>query len=86
MHISEKLLEARKAGRPTFAFEFFPPKTAQVCHPRPAFRPNSRQLISRASRVFKISMTVGDLSLSLSSPFPFRWKLATITMTRLIMM
>jgi 5,10-methylenetetrahydrofolate reductase len=30
MHISEKLAEAKAAGRPTFSFEFFPPKTAQV--------------------------------------------------------
>ncbi|KAL2356494.1 methylenetetrahydrofolate reductase 2 [Cryomyces antarcticus] len=29
MHISEKLAEAQKAGKPTFSFEFFPPKTAQ---------------------------------------------------------
>jgi methylenetetrahydrofolate reductase (NADPH) len=29
MHISAKLEEARKANRPTFSFEFFPPKTAQ---------------------------------------------------------
>lgn len=29
MHISEKLAEARRAGRRTFSFEFFPPKTAQ---------------------------------------------------------
>lgn len=29
MHISAKLEEARQANRPTFSFEFFPPKTAQ---------------------------------------------------------
>lgn len=29
MHISEKLAEAKKASKPTFSFEFFPPKTAQ---------------------------------------------------------
>jgi len=29
MHISEKLAEAQRAGRPVFSFEFFPPKTAQ---------------------------------------------------------
>jgi hypothetical protein len=29
MHISEKLAEAKKAGKVTFSFEFFPPKTAQ---------------------------------------------------------
>jgi 5,10-methylenetetrahydrofolate reductase len=30
MHISEKMEEAKKAGRVSFSFEFFPPKTAQV--------------------------------------------------------
>jgi hypothetical protein len=30
MHISEKLAEAQKAGKVSFSFEFFPPKTAQV--------------------------------------------------------
>ncbi|KAF2763151.1 methylenetetrahydrofolate reductase 2 [Pseudovirgaria hyperparasitica] len=29
MHISEKLAESREAGKTTFSFEFFPPKTAQ---------------------------------------------------------
>ncbi|KAJ9635829.1 methylenetetrahydrofolate reductase (NAD(P)H) met13 [Coniosporium apollinis] len=29
MHISEKLAEAQKAGKPSYSFEFFPPKTAQ---------------------------------------------------------
>ncbi|OCK92297.1 methylenetetrahydrofolate reduct [Cenococcum geophilum 1.58] len=29
MHISQKLEESRKANKPTFSFEFFPPKTAQ---------------------------------------------------------
>lgn len=29
MHISQKLREAEQAGKPTFSFEFFPPKTAQ---------------------------------------------------------
>ncbi|KAF1982609.1 methylenetetrahydrofolate reductase 2 [Aulographum hederae CBS 113979] len=29
MHISEKLANAKEAGKPTFSFEFFPPKTAQ---------------------------------------------------------
>ncbi|KAF2019325.1 methylenetetrahydrofolate reduct [Aaosphaeria arxii CBS 175.79] len=29
MHISQKLLQARAEGKPTFSFEFFPPKTAQ---------------------------------------------------------
>ena len=29
MHISKKLAQAQDAGRPTFSFEFFPPKTAQ---------------------------------------------------------
>lgn len=29
MHISAKLAEAQAAGKPTFSFEFFPPKTAQ---------------------------------------------------------
>ncbi|KAK3082310.1 hypothetical protein LTS18_007867 [Coniosporium uncinatum] len=29
MHISEKLAEAEKAKKPTYSFEFFPPKTAQ---------------------------------------------------------
>lgn len=29
MHISKKLEESYKAGRPTFSFEYFPPKTAQ---------------------------------------------------------
>jgi methylenetetrahydrofolate reductase (NADPH) len=30
MHISQKLREAEKNGKPVFSFEFFPPKTAQV--------------------------------------------------------
>jgi 5,10-methylenetetrahydrofolate reductase len=30
MHISEKLNQAQKTGKPGFSFEFFPPKTAQV--------------------------------------------------------
>jgi 5,10-methylenetetrahydrofolate reductase len=30
MHISEKLARSRAEGKPTFSFEFFPPKTAQV--------------------------------------------------------
>jgi len=30
MHVSEKLRKAESQGRPTFSFEFFPPKTAQV--------------------------------------------------------
>jgi methylenetetrahydrofolate reductase (NADPH) len=30
MHISQKLEAARAEGKPTFSFEFFPPKTAQV--------------------------------------------------------
>lgn len=30
MHISDKLAEAHKLGKPAFSFEFFPPKTAQV--------------------------------------------------------
>ncbi|KAL9082388.1 MAG: hypothetical protein Q9159_006460 [Coniocarpon cinnabarinum] len=29
MHISHKLAHAQEAGKPTFSFEFFPPKTAQ---------------------------------------------------------
>jgi methylenetetrahydrofolate reductase (NADPH) len=29
MHIKDMLAEAEKSGRPTFSFEFFPPKTAQ---------------------------------------------------------
>jgi len=29
MHISQKLAQARLEGKPTFSFEFFPPKTAQ---------------------------------------------------------
>lgn len=29
MHISKKLRQAEEAGKPTFSFEFFPPKTAQ---------------------------------------------------------
>ncbi|KAF1913327.1 methylenetetrahydrofolate reductase-domain-containing protein [Ampelomyces quisqualis] len=29
MHISQKLAQARAEGKPTFSFEFFPPKTAQ---------------------------------------------------------
>ncbi|KAJ4310252.1 methylenetetrahydrofolate reductase (NAD(P)H) met13 [Neodidymelliopsis sp. IMI 364377] len=29
MHISEKLARSRAEGKPTFSFEFFPPKTAQ---------------------------------------------------------
>ncbi|KAF2730852.1 methylenetetrahydrofolate reduct [Polyplosphaeria fusca] len=29
MHISQKLAQAREEGKPTFSFEFFPPKTAQ---------------------------------------------------------
>jgi 5,10-methylenetetrahydrofolate reductase len=34
MHISEKLAQSRAEGKPTFSFEFFPPKTAQVrCTP-----------------------------------------------------
>jgi hypothetical protein len=32
MHISDKLAEAKKAGKVSFSFEFFPPKTAQVRH------------------------------------------------------
>jgi 5,10-methylenetetrahydrofolate reductase len=32
MHISQKLAQARDEGKPTFSFEFFPPKTAQVRH------------------------------------------------------
>lgn len=30
MHISKKLRAAEEAGRPTYSFEFFPPKTEQV--------------------------------------------------------
>jgi len=30
MHISQKIDDARKEGRISFSFEFFPPKTAQV--------------------------------------------------------
>jgi 5,10-methylenetetrahydrofolate reductase len=33
MHISQKLAQAREEGKPTFSFEFFPPKTAQVATP-----------------------------------------------------
>jgi 5,10-methylenetetrahydrofolate reductase len=33
MHISQKLAQAREEGKPTFSFEFFPPKTAQVTIP-----------------------------------------------------
>ena len=29
MHVSAKLAAAEKAGKPSFSFEFFPPKTAQ---------------------------------------------------------
>ncbi len=32
MHISKKLALAKEEGKPTFSFEFFPPKTAQVRH------------------------------------------------------
>jgi methylenetetrahydrofolate reductase (NADPH) len=32
MHISQKLAQAKAEGKPTFSFEFFPPKTAQVCY------------------------------------------------------
>ena len=32
MHISQKLGSAAEKGTPTFSFEFFPPKTAQVSH------------------------------------------------------
>ena len=31
MHIKDKLAEAEKTGKAIFSFEFFPPKTAQVC-------------------------------------------------------
>ncbi len=31
MHISEKLAQAERMAQPIFSFEFFPPKTAQVC-------------------------------------------------------
>ena len=31
MHISQKLAQARAEGKTTFSFEYFPPKTAQVC-------------------------------------------------------
>ena len=34
MHISDKLAASQSAGKPTFSFEFFPPKTAQVKLPR----------------------------------------------------
>lgn len=30
MHVSEMLAQSRAEGKPTFSFEFFPPKTAQV--------------------------------------------------------
>ena len=34
MHISKSLLDNREnGGKPTFSFEFYPPKTAQVCQP-----------------------------------------------------
>lgn len=31
MHIRDKLAEAERTRKPIFSFEFFPPKTAQVC-------------------------------------------------------
>ena len=30
MHISKMLAQSKEEGKPTFSFEFFPPKTAQV--------------------------------------------------------
>ena len=30
MHISKKIAEAERQGKPIFSFEFFPPKTEQV--------------------------------------------------------
>jgi methylenetetrahydrofolate reductase (NADPH) len=30
MHISQMLAQSKAEGKPTFSFEFFPPKTAQV--------------------------------------------------------
>ena len=59
MHISEKLAASQSAGRPTFSFEFFPPKTAQV---RPPWQrlPLRRCADVGLSRVCKTSTTVGD--------------------------
>ena len=31
MHIKDKLAEAERTGKPKFSFEYFPPKTQQVC-------------------------------------------------------
>jgi methylenetetrahydrofolate reductase (NADPH) len=36
MHISQKLAQSRAEGKPTFSFEFFPPKTAQVGSSQPS--------------------------------------------------
>ena len=33
MHISKMLAQSKEEGKPTFSFEFFPPKTAQVRPP-----------------------------------------------------
>ena len=54
MHISEKLRQAEKARKPIFSFEFFPPKTDQVCCSYKLLQP----LI--LYREFKIFMTVGS--------------------------
>lgn len=32
MHVKDKLAEAQRAGKPIFSFEYYVPKTPQVCN------------------------------------------------------
>ena len=63
MHISKKIAEAERQGKPIFSFEFFPPKTEQV-NQYSGFIMLESLIISR---VLRISMTV-CLALPLRDP------------------
>jgi 5,10-methylenetetrahydrofolate reductase len=56
MHISAKLAQADKAGKPTFSFEFFPPKTAQVSTNKGIAEKDDE--LTSCHRVYKTFMTV----------------------------
>lgn len=56
VHIGKKLQEKHQDGKPTFSFEYFVPKTAQVCLPHCSFIVNS--IANPKARVCKISMIV----------------------------
>lgn len=58
VHIAKKLQEKHRDGKATFSFEYFVPKTAQVCPLLRCVLTVTQPLTNNDRRVSKTSMTV----------------------------